>query len=332
MSSSASRYKRPFERLRQGFWQWVRRRAPRANRVKLHHKTIYVLPTWQGMGVGVVIVLLWLMGTNYENNLVLAAAFMLAALMIVSILHAFRNLSGLSLQVQAAHPSFAGDYARFDLLVGAAPRSNHENVYLHWQDAPGATVDLVGESEAVVPLLHRSQRRGWLQPQRLLVTSDFPLGFIRAWSWVYLDARALIYPAPLACDRPPLGRGGAEHGDRASRESREEFQGFANYYTGAPLSRVAWKQYARGAGLHLKDYLGYENEQVWLDWEAVPGSDTETRLSQLCYWVLQLEDGHTHYGLRLPAHTIELGAGPAHRDQVLRALALYGLSGPGGVR
>ena len=42
-------------------------------------------------------------------------------------------------------------------------------------------------------------------------------------------------------------------------------------------------------------------------------------------WVLALENARRAYGLRLPGQRIEPALGPAHREQCLRALALYGL-------
>lgn len=316
---------RPLTVVKNGFWRWVRRRSPQASEVQLRHKNIYILPSRQALGIFVVIFLLWLMGTNYENNLVLAATFLLISLVVISILHAFRNLSGLRFRVLKSHPTFAGDYARFDVLVSAAAKTTHENLRIGWHKSLMVELDLIDTQEEPIQLLVNTTRRGWLTPDRLLVNSIFPLGFIRAWSWIFLDTRVLVYPRPLASERPPLGSVGGDRGDKLSRDNREEFQGFYNYYPGAPLSRVAWKHYARGAGLHLKDYVGYQSEQVWLDWQSVPGKDWETRLSHLCYWALHYDQNRTQYGLRLPSLTIEPGTGPGHRDAVLKALALYQL-------
>jgi len=62
---------------------------------------------------------------------------------------------------------------------------------------------------------------------------------------------------------------------------------------------------------------------LWLDWDSLPHSDTETRLSQLCRWVLDAEAGSCRYGLRLPGQHIPLNRGDAHKHLCLQALALY---------
>ncbi|WP_111641968.1 DUF58 domain-containing protein [Marinimicrobium alkaliphilum] len=313
-------------RLRDRIMDWADRRAPLAERVTLRHKTIYILPTATGGGFLLLVILLWLMGTNYENNLVLASAFLLLALLLVSTLHGFRNLSGLTLTVTQSHAAFAGEHAEFEVLLQSAGGSRHDNIHLSWDPALVVEADLIDCSERHLSLSVRSRRRGWLRPGRLRVSSRFPLGLLEAWSWVQLDTRALIYPAPEPSVEPPVAALDARHeGETLSAENREEFQGFVRYQAGAALTRVAWKHFARGAGLHLKDFAGYQSRQIWLDWDAVPERDPERRLAQLCYWVLTLAQGPDEYGLRLPGRQQPLGRGPEHRDACLRTLALWGL-------
>lgn len=323
--------------LHQWFWAWVSRRAPRAASVRLRHKSIYVLPTAQGWGFLLVIALLWVLGTNYENNLVLGAAFLLLSLMVVSVVHAFRNLSGLTLSVVRTHPAFAGEFAEFDVLLEAAPGSRHDALRLGWDRLLTVEADVPAGGECCVSLSHKARRRGWLVPERLRIQSVYPLGFFRAWSWVQLDGAALIYPAPRPTDQSPRSSISHDEGTELSRENQEEFQGFRVYQAGSPLAHVAWKHYAREQGMHLKDYSGYQSEQVWLDWDALPGLDQESRLSRLCYWALAYGKTSAQYGLRLPGRTVVQGGGAVHQTAVLKALALYGLPenttqrrGPGG--
>ncbi|MNF17742.1 hypothetical protein D3C80_2214310 [compost metagenome] len=55
----------------------------------------------------------------------------------------------------------------------------------------------------------------------------------------------------------------------------------------------------------------------------MPG-DVETRLSQLCHWVLELSLRQQPFGLRLPGERLPVATGDAHREACLRALALHG--------
>lgn len=311
--------------LSERFWTWMAKRAPRAPQVRLRHRSIYVLPTPRGGLFAVVIALLWLLGTNYENNLILGSAFLLLSLMPVSAVHAFRNLSGLNLSITGYHPAFAGESVEFDLCLQAAPGSAHRGLWLGWDPGGWREVAVPEGGELTLRLPHRAHRRGWLEPDWLRLESLYPLGLFRVWSWVNLEGRALVYPAPRSSERPPRALVSREAGERRSPDSREEFQGFRRYRVGEPLAHVAWKAYARGQGLWLKDFTGYESEQIWLDWDGLPGLDRESRLSRLCYWVLALGKTDTEYGLRLPGAELPIGRGPRHQARALRLLALYEL-------
>ena len=91
------------------------------------------------------------------------------------------------------------------------------------------------------------------------------------------------------------------------------------------LRQVFWKGLARGQSLQVKQYAAYADRSVWLDWEMFPGVATEQRLSHLCHWALAFDAEGDEYGLRLPGVNIPPDCGERHREQVLRALALYGL-------
>lgn len=309
--------------LKNKFWWWIAKRSPKAPKVTLRHKSIYVLPTSQGLLFLLVVMVMWLLGTNYQNNLILATVFLLVSLMIVSILHAFKNLLGLQFEVVASRSTFAGAHAEFVVLITSAVKNKHDNIHVALDLAFPVTVDLIEAKEQRVTLVAHAPVRGWFSPGRILVKSYYPLGLVRAWSWVHLDMSALVYPAPIACEEPPLTQLSDHAGAIVARENHEDFYGLASYQAGMPMARVAWKQYARGAGLHLKDYVGYQSQDVWLDWQMLKGLDTEARLSRLCYWVLQLSKTSGQYGLRLPHQSFELGAGDAHKVTLLRALALY---------
>lgn len=317
----------PATSLHNRFWRAVARRAPKARTVVLRHRSIYVLPTRYGLFFLALLVAMWLLGTNYENNLILATAFLLLSTLIVSTLYTYKNLSGLMFQPVGTGSGFVGTHAQFSLRVNAAHpgknRQTYENIHISVGDELPVVLDLVTEREQQLSLTVLAHRRGWLEPGRLLIETSFPFGLMRAWSWIELETGAIIYPAPIASDLPPLAQANENYGELISRDNVEDFDGLMPYRPGANLSQVAWKQYARGAGLHLKEYVGYQSQDIWLDWHLLPGLDTEARLSRLCFWVLQLGKTTDLYGLRLPNQTLELGSGKQHQERLLKALALY---------
>ena len=105
----------------------------------------------------------------------------------------------------------------------------------------------------------------------------------------------------------------------------DDFHGLRQYVPGDSLKHMAWKPYARRGDMVVKEFAGYADRRTWLDWDAMPGVETETRLSRLCGLALEHEARHLAYGLRLPGRVIEPALGGTHREEVLKALALHGI-------
>ncbi len=310
--------------LKKYFQRWAAKRSPRAYRVVLEHRTIYVFPSKQGVAFLLTVLLIWLLGTNYQNNLILGLSFFLTSLMFVSVIHAFKNLLGLTFTPDASQHAAVGDMAPFDILLSSNHQANHHSLLMSVDGAEVVRADLNAGQTTLVHLSLNARHRGWLKLPRIVLKSYFPFGLIRAWAYIELSHRALIFPRPIACDQPPLGAGQGEEGIYLSAQRGDEFQGFQTYQPGSPLSQIAWKQYARGAGMHLKDYRALQSQHYWLDWESVNARDTELALSNLSYWVNHFADNNIEFGLRLPNITIEMGMGDVHRLNALMALALFG--------
>ena len=306
------------------FRSWASKRAPRAAQVTLRHKTIYVFPGKQGAGFLFVVLLVWILGTNYQNNLILGFSFFLISVMLVSIIHAFKNLLGLTFVPDATQHTAVGDIAAFDIVVSSRYQVDHHGLQLLVDDMAAVQANVKSGQLTHVRLGVKARRRGWLTLPRITLKSYFPFGLIRAWAYVDLEHRALIFPKPVACDKPPLGAGKGDEGIQTTNQRGDEFQGFQTYQPGSPLSQIAWKQYARGAGLHLKDYRAIQSQHYWLDWQQLNVHDTELGLSNMSYWVNQFSDTNTEFGLILPGTTIEMGSGEVHRVNALTALALFG--------
>jgi uncharacterized protein (DUF58 family) len=290
----------------------------------LRHKTIYVFPGKQGAAFLVVVLLIWVLGTNYQNNLILGFAFFLISVMLVSIIHAFKNLLGLTFTPDATQYAAVGDIAAFDITISSPYKVNHHGIQLSVDNSEIVQVEVRAGQTTHVRLGVHARHRGWLKLSRVVVKSYYPFGLIRAWAYVYLEHRALIFPKPIPCEKPPLGIGKGDDGIQTTLQRGDEFQGFQTYQPGSPLSQIAWKQYARGAGLHLKDYRQIQSQHYWLDWKQLAARDVELGLSNMSYWVNEFSDKNIEFGLSLPGATIEMGSGEVHRINVLTALALFG--------
>ena len=306
------------------FNRWLKRRMPPANSMTLDQRKIFILPTRQGIYFAALVCAMVLAGINYQNSLVFALAFLLASLFMVAMLHTFRNLSGLTLAAGAARPAFAGEDAEFTIVLKRLGDRTYEALQVGWNPAAMTLADLIEDQELRVKSYVSARTRGRLNPGRLLIQTNYPLGLFRAWSWVDLDMMTLVYPRPVPGGEMPSAMSTSdEEGELVLRDGAEDFYGLREYQPGDRIRHIAWKAYARNEVLMTKQFAAYADRRVWLDWEQFSGLDREARLSRLCFWVLQLNSSNDEYGLRLPGVEIDPSRGEAHRDAVLKTLALF---------
>lgn len=312
--------------LQQRFSAWaLRRQRYDAGTVTLTQRSIYILPTRQGFGFGLVLVLMLLGDINYNLSLGYVLTFLLATMGGMSMLHAFRNLA--QLQVRAGHvdPAFAGDSAHFVFHFHNGSKLDRHQINLHDTLGHRTVFDVaaLGHSEAVLSI--PAPKRGWLKPDRLTIYTRFPLGLFHAWSYLYFDTRCLVYPQPAAPIPLPAHSADSGNGTQAVAGD-EEFTGLRSYVAGDPLQRIAWKALAREQGLQVKQFNAQQGRELWLDWAQLPAISDERKLELLARWVLDAESNGVRYGLRLPGTELPPAQGQIHRTECLRALALYGIS------
>lgn len=306
-------------------WQrWLLRRIPPASQVRLDNRRIFILPSRVGLAFAGALLLMLLVGINYQNSLAYALTFLLASVFVVAILHTYRNLAGLTLQAAAAAPVFLGERAQFNLRLHSEGRA-HQALNLSWPPQPGQSFDVPAAGACDCQLSLPTLQRGWLRPGRLRVESLFPLGLLRAWSWVDLQLAVLVYPRPLPGELPASAglQDDDEPGSLAQGRGVDDFQGLRDYQPGDSRRRLHWKAYSRGQGLLVKDFAALAGRDLCLDFASLTG-DVEQRLSLLCHWVLQLSLREQPFALRLPGVELAVDSGDAHRDACLRALALFG--------
>lgn len=307
------------------FERWLTRRIPRARAITLDQRRIFIFPSRAGLCFLLALLVMLIAAINYQNNLAFALVFFLFSLFIVTILHTFANLSGLHLEAQRARPVFAGEIAEFEVQLRREGKRPYHSIRLGWPGQPQALASLLDDTRAVtVKLFHQSGRRGWLRPGRLRVQTEYPLGLLRAWTWIDLDLAALVYPHPLPGPKPCGSDDNGAHGERRWREGGDDFHGFRPYRAGDNLRHVLWRAYARGLPLQSTQFAQWQTQSQWLRWDDAAG-DREQRLALLCHWVLALHRQGQAFGLRLPGDELPPGVGTEHRDLALRRLALFGL-------
>jgi uncharacterized protein (DUF58 family) len=299
----------------------------------LNRQRIYILPTRQGLIYSLLLITMLLGAVNYNNSMAYLLTFLLGSLVLVCILHTYRNLAGLVITGEAALPVFAGDTACFAIFIDNYNSRGRTalNLVLHPRGklprsltVQTVTTDILQNKQQRVMLPVLTCKRGLLPLERVMISTCFPLGLFRAWSYLQLDCYCLVYPRPAGNLPLPLPVTTDQQGQAGIKTGTDDFIGFRHYHPGDSIRNIAWKALAREQPLLVKRFSGDSGYNLTLDWGDVAHLlEIEDRLSQLCAWVVAVDKLGIDYGLEIPGVSIQPGTGDKHKCRCLEVLAKF---------
>jgi uncharacterized protein (DUF58 family) len=312
--------------LRARLAAWVRRRQGEDRLpVAVAARRVYILPTRAGTTFAALLFVMLLAGLNYSNSIALMITFLLAGFALIAMHLTHRNLVGIALRAVATADGFAGEHGR--VLVTLENPADTPRFALDCDTArtPRVAVDVVAGGRSRADLVVPLERRGRVRIDRVRLSTAFPFGLFRAWTYAHLTVDVLAWPAPRgkAMTPPEANTGGSA--PSVHRAGDEEWAGLRDFRHGDSPRQVAWAAFARGRGLLVKQYESPAAHHRHFDLATTPGADLETRLEQLAAWIVAAHARGERYGLGLGATHIAPDAGNEHREKCLDALATYGL-------
>jgi len=348
--------------MRKRIAAWARRRQGLdAPPFAIQQRRLYILPTRAGSGFAVLLLCMLIAGLNYANGVALFLTFLLGGFMLVTMHQCHRNLLGVTLEAIDTQPAFAGQRATTQLALqntSAAPRYRIEaslstaeaDDVTRTPDVPPppsakfslrrrsgkrtdkqaaestAVTDLAPTTRENMQLSVHANKRGIQRLGHITLATRHPFGLFRAWAWIYAPAEIVVYPKAQGT-LPMPSDSGHEPGNRAfGAEGADEWLGLRPFRDGDSPRQVAWKAYARGAPLLIKEYHATGSDLRMFDLAQLPHvGDLEARLEQLARWIVDAEAQGERYGVALPEIRIEPDNGPDHRRRCLTALALHGV-------
>ncbi|MFB2864059.1 DUF58 domain-containing protein [Aeromonas sp. MdU4] len=309
-------------------WQrrWLARRIPPARQITLETHTLFILPTRMGLLYLLVLLAIYLLGTNYQNNLVLLVAYCLGSLFMAAMWLTHRNLLGLALLGGPLVQGEAGSQLPIRLTV-QSPRPvralrftlNEGTLWLAQADPVPRTLILP------VP----GKRRGPLPLGRLRVESRYPLGLFCCWSLLDLQLEGWLAPKPeFGVRRGELsGESKGLHGQPAP-SPLGDFDTLRTHQAGESQSRIAWKQLAQGRGLLTKQFHEPLQDDTHLTLQRVAGGDLEQRLAVLAWWCTDYGKRGIPFTLTLTNQTLGPDSGTAFVQRCLLAMAQFDAKPP----
>lgn len=308
---------------------WLNQRMPPAHKQELNHKNIFILPSRFGVVYLLFTVVLFLLGTNYQNNIIILLSFLLASLFVTAMHHSFFNLSGLTVSSYAKPHCFADKASQLSIELTTSKPRYHLSAQFDQHPATSHWHCSKGSNDITVPLYFN--RRGLVPLTRLKIVSQYPLGLFTTWTKLDLDLTATVYPSvkQLASHyrKDDNNRQVSEDDNNANQvydhQQMEEFLQLAPYQQGQSLAHIAWKQVATGQGWFSKQYGAPQSDDIWLSLKQIPIGDIEDKLSYLTGLILDYDKQQQAFGLQLSNETIAPNQGSQHVKACLTALAKY---------
>jgi uncharacterized protein (DUF58 family) len=297
--------------------------------VRLHRRRLYVLPTRAGLGFSAVVAGMLFAALNYGNGTALGLAGLLGGLALVAMYECHRNLLQLEIGSIETTPAFAGGRGLVTLALRNDARIARLRVQVEAHRATRPVIVDLGPNAGVRAVLEvPAARRGRLPIERVRISTTHPFGLFRAWTWLAVPlAVIIVFPRPRGSRPLPPPEGVLKDPGRSGGGGEpDEWRGLRAFRDGDSPRQVAWKAYARGAPLLVKEYTSSGSGQRLFDFGRLPGLDGEARLEQLARWILDAEARGERYGLVLPAAVFAPDRGAEHRRCALTALALHGLT------
>ena len=306
---------------------WSDKRQPDAHhQVTINRHQLFILPTRHGVAYFLVLLLILFGSINYEISLGFMLTFLLGSLGLLGMIYTHQNLNQITVKIGRAEPVFAKQNIQFPIYISQASNSTHSNLKLLSETKQLVTAHLINNKSTQCKLTLTAVHRGYTSAGRIKIYTEYPLGLFHAWSWLKLESRCLVYPAPALHHQPLIYTNLSHAGESSSeRQGVDDFLGIRQYQPGDLPNHMAWKAIAKTGELQTKLFSTDAAKRVSINWQHTNETfEIEHRLSILCRMILDASEKNILYGLEIPGVSISAASGLQHKHRCLKALALFG--------
>lgn len=261
--------------------------------------------------------LMLLTAINYQSSLIYLLVFILGSSFLISIWLCFFNMHGLAIRVSHVVPVQAGSLVHVELSANLTGKER-SGFYVKLDEQDEATYWPMEQSSAI-QVSGFDYDRGVFDLPAVSLETFFPFGLIRAWTWMWFDAKLVVYPIPV--EPPEISAAQGDEDSGQNRREGEELGDVREYHSGDSMRRVLWRHYARREELVVRSRESVASKKVTLDWDGYSEFGVEQALSYMCFDVLSLFEANQEFALIMPNVEVPLGLGEAHRDECLTVLA-----------
>lgn len=172
-----------------------------------------------------------------------------------------------------------------------------------------------GDTSIVVSIPFKPDRRGIFTYEKCYLESRYPLSTARLAKEIQAKYEGIVYPEPKGKSLDTFLQEQETH-----YGEEKEFDGLREYDGSQKISHIHWASVAKGE-MAVKIFTKETTlHNLLFNYEKLTG-DKESRLSQLCLWVLECEKKHLSFALQLPHK--QFNSHKESIDEILETLARY---------
>lgn len=288
-------------------------------------------------------IVFFILAANYSNNLLLFIALLFIAVLMNSPWLTWLNIRKLNGQILTIEPVYTEQVGKVKVQTTNPLAKYTSGLSISFQSSTlakkkanakglannamqSATLALNKAQSTITDIPIKPLTRGCFPLENIQLNCTYPLGLWRWHKVINSDAKLWVYPAPQG--KLPLPKPKAKQGTYLKRE-QGDFSHIRTYQRGDSLNHIAWKQMARTGEVMTKEFDGGEGlNQTVLSYQNIKQGTLESRLSQLCRWIVDCHQKQLKYAVELPNQTIAAAQGEAHKEVCLQALSQFGLTLP----
>ncbi|QTH63049.1 DUF58 domain-containing protein [Psychrosphaera ytuae] len=334
---------------------WIAKRFEIKSSFKLGHQQLFIFPTRFGFLYLLAVLIIFVLGTNYQNNPILILSYFLFFMFIWSLHACFNNMIRCQFDAISIKDGYVGEATTLFIKVTKSAKPFTPMQLSFWQDRQELNFDYGTLQTHTLSVFLPITNRGLQQPAILKIKSEYPFGLVKAWSYLRFDESFWAFPKPVKGDwqfktaqqntehnqqqneTDPNAKQGANSDSHSlvleSQSVDRQFDGIRTFVPGSPMSQVAWKQYAKQAqgDLLLKDFVDEQQTEVALTLSSIKKGSLEYKLSVLTQAVLDLHRQKQPFVLELSGYRgqhaqVQYKGDEASFQQCLRTLGGFGLA------
>ncbi|MDI9347068.1 MAG: hypothetical protein QM538_00995 [Methylacidiphilales bacterium] len=282
------------------------------------YSKLYIIPTPIGIIFGILIFVQLLAAYNYGNNIVYAYAFIHTSWFLFAIIKNFT--CGLFVEIDPVFPYLVQAHSPFCITL-KIPKLKRETSLVILLKATDENYRLYCTTAKQTSLSINlfSNQRGIVSIPEFVVSTTSPFGLTKTYWFLKCKNTIPCYPKPIGIPLHLL----------ISQQSRNiegvEFQYHRDWIESDSLSKIDWRIYFKNRKKFSKVFSNSSNSSTLLfDFDSLHG-DTETRLSQLCLWIIEANKLRKEYTVQLQKEFYRSGIGDIHTNECLVALSRFKL-------